>query len=76
MSTKTLTQIQYESTRLQSLLKALHHSLPDDILGCAVDTRFLVGWAADLAGQLTEDIDALELSLLISDQDEARGTHG
>lgn len=62
MKTKTLEQIHFELVQLSALLKTLHVALPDDLIDSKTDTRFMVGWACQLAQELANDVDLLDLS--------------
>lgn len=63
MDKQPLHQMQYEAVQLSVLLKTLHSALPDDLTGCDIDTRFIVGWAYQMADQLADGIDALDLTI-------------
>lgn len=62
MKTKTLDQIHFELVQLSVLLRTLHVALPDDLIDSETDTRFIVGWACQLAQELANDVDLLDLS--------------
>lgn len=61
MTTKTLEQIHFELVRLSALLRTLHVALPDDPMDSKTDTRFMVGWACEMATELANDVDLLGL---------------
>lgn len=63
MTTKTLEQIRFELVRLSALLRTLHVALPDDPMDSETDTRFMVGWACEMATELANDVDLLDLRL-------------
>lgn len=63
MSTKTLNRIQYETVCLAGLLHALRLAMPCDAAGSDVESKLLVGWAADIADKLANDIDEFGLTL-------------
>lgn len=60
---KTLEQIHFDATKLSVLLRTLHAALPDDPIDSVTDTRFIVKWACQLATELSNDVDLLDLSL-------------
>lgn len=62
MSTKHLQDLYVEAVRLGALLRTLHNALPDDTASSGLDTRFIVGWACQLAQELANDVDLLDLS--------------
>lgn len=62
MKTKTLEQIHFELVRLSALLRTLHVALPDDLMDSKTDTRFMVEWAHQLATDLANDVDLLDMS--------------
>lgn len=62
MKAKTLEQIHFELVKLSALLRTLHAALPDDLAGSEPDVRFVVGWACQLAQELANDVDLLDLS--------------
>lgn len=75
MNTKTLGQIQFEAVRLAGLLNTLHMALPHDASGCEVEANLMVGWAAALASQIADDVDAFDLRLSMTKAQAAGGTH-
>lgn len=66
MKTKTLEQIHFELVRLSALLRTLHVALPDDLADSETDTRFMVRWAHQLAKDLANDVDLLDMSLYVA----------
>lgn len=61
MQIKTLEQIHFDAVKISALLRTLHAALPDDLADSETDTRFMVGWACQLAQELANDVDLLDL---------------
>lgn len=62
MRVKTLQDLHFDAVRLSALLRTLHVALPDGLIDSETDTRFMVGWACQLAQELANDVDLLDLS--------------